>query len=275
MNGSCLVLAALVAISNDRPRRDQSRLWVRKSRTRINSVTLSTQTDSMKMVMRCATALAAAFLFLQGAAHAACSVVRLESSGRAGIRIWNEADKPIYVYAVDDSGKRTLLRVVIPNLDFDASYAAVQAAWIIATADDRCVAVYRVNQALNVTVTRSLLDQAGSMPRIEALALNVTSSARIGQSSSDPAPQGPELVGPTDSEKYSRRERRACEALATQCVERADRDYAWYMSFFHQGRIDPRDYRAEQSRANRERKESIEVCMADRKECLNRITDDD
>jgi hypothetical protein len=76
-------------------------------------------------------------------------------------------------------------------------------------------------------------------------------------------------------ETYAQRRKKDCEYLATECYKRAEREYKWYMSFFHRDQLDPRDYRSEESRAMRERKESVGQCQAKREECLSEIADDD
>ena len=211
-------------------------------------------------------------------AYADCSVVRLERGGSGGIWVKNESRAPIYVYKVDSGGDRSLLRVVKPGVDFDTSYLTIPVAWLIATSDNRCIGAYQLNQrSFFVVVTQSLVDQAGGLPSIAAQSAP-TDVAPLSNAAGQAATQLQETEREfSEKETPSQRHERRCEYLAGECYKRAERDYKWYMRFFDRDRnqLDPRDYRAEQSRASRERRESVERCLATRNECLGERSGDD
>lgn len=211
-------------------------------------------------------------------AHAECSFVRLEKGGSGGIWVRNDSRVPIYVYKVDSGGNRSLLRVVVPGVDFDTSYLTIPVAWLIATSDNRCIGAYQLNQrSFSLVVTQSLVDQAGGVPSIAAQSAP-TNVAPLSSAAGQAATQLQETEREfSEKETPSQHHERRCEYLAAECYKRAERDYKWYMRFFDRDRdrLDPRDYRTEQSRASRERKESVERCLATRNECLDERSGDD
>jgi hypothetical protein len=208
--------------------------------------------------------LVALFLVAPSLSYADCSAVRLEQGGAGGVRVRNQSQNPIYVYKVDKEGSRSLLRVVIPGADFDTSYLITAIAWLVATTDDRCIGAYQLNQqSFDVVVTQALADRAGTIPRIAA--------QPAASSSSYPEPSASATTGGKRAERCED----TCYYLAKLCYQRAERDYKWYMSFFHRDQIDRRDYDAEESRAVRERKESVEECSATRDECLGKCSNDE